>query len=165
MAALAQVMLVTDMTTKRADEISGIGGRLKLARERAGYKTQSELADAIDVRAQTIWRIETGGHTGARSTLDKIADALKVSRAWLEHGVGEAPPPRTDQVEAVEAYLKSEVGHDTPPEVARRLRVIDWDVFSDGKPGVKEIHRVREAIESNLKGVPNPGHGAGRGKK
>src|SRR5512139_1386788 len=136
MTAMAHAMLGLDMTRQKDGEISGVGARLKQARERAGYKTQADLADAIKVRAQTIWRIETGGHTGARATLEKIAGALKVTRAWLEHGVGELPPPPKGYIAAVETYLASELGLDTPHDVARRLRLADWDVFSDGAPGV-----------------------------
>jgi transcriptional regulator with XRE-family HTH domain len=158
-------MLWTDMAKQKTNEAAGVGERLKKAREGAGYKTQAELADAIKVRSQTIWRIETGGHVGGRATLEKLAEALKVSRAWLEHGVGDPPPPRTDQLEAIDSYLKSDFGYDTPPDVARRLRMADWAVYSDGHPGVKEIHRVREAIESNLKVTSKSRDGDVGGKK
>lgn len=128
-----------------------IGRRLKEARERAGYETQAELADAIGVRPQSIYRIETAGFHPGRATTEKLAKALKVTEAWLLYGLSTRPQAEPETPESVEEYLSSEFGSDTPTGVAKRLRGLDYNTLGVPSPTVKDVHRLRELIEHNLR--------------
>ena len=56
--------------------------KLKRAREIAGF-TQQELGDAIGVTKRTIASYESDGAVPRKSTLAKLASALKVSTKYL----------------------------------------------------------------------------------
>lgn len=56
--------------------------KIKRTREVAGM-TQSELAEAVGVSQRTIASYESGGARARRSTIEKLAAALKVSVKFL----------------------------------------------------------------------------------
>lgn len=62
-----------------------IGERIKLARTSAGL-TQSELAAKVDVSQPTINGWERGGFEPSRDRVERIAQATKSNRLWIEHG-------------------------------------------------------------------------------
>jgi transcriptional regulator with XRE-family HTH domain len=144
MSSDANDTLDPEMSKNRSPQ----GERLARAREAAGYPTQSALADAIKVRTQTIWRIETGGYPLSRSTARRLAPKLGVSEAWLMYGTPDdgvrQPPP------SVEIYLASELAADCTEQVRARLRAVNYATLGVPDPGVKDVHRVRELIEFNL---------------
>jgi transcriptional regulator with XRE-family HTH domain len=126
----------------------GFAERLVLAREAAGLR-QVDLADAIGVRAQTQYRFERKGHFPSRPTLLRMLQVLDVTEAWLVQGLGPGPgAPRLSS--AIDAYLRSQLGADTPPDVASALRDVPQSVYGMPTPNARSIHRVREAIEMNL---------------
>lgn len=67
-----------------------IGGRIKLARERAGLR-QEDLADLVNVSTRTIQNYEAGD-TKQYSALQLIARATAVSVEWLLHGDRDPQP-------------------------------------------------------------------------
>jgi transcriptional regulator with XRE-family HTH domain len=59
------------------------GEKVKGARERRFF-SQRELADKAGVNRNTVWRIETSGHTDVHPrTIRRLAEALSVDPASL----------------------------------------------------------------------------------
>jgi transcriptional regulator with XRE-family HTH domain len=136
---------------------SELGRRLRKARLRARL-SQEELAQAAGLTLQTVQRVETQGAPPARRTTAALVKVLEVTEEWLLHGVGESPthvvPP------AVEEYLTSLLGSDTPPEVAVKLRELDFEtVGGDEGVSVRAVHLMRETIERMLTLKRQPRHG------
>ena len=71
-----------------ADDVEGVGQRIKAAREAKGL-TQSALADAADVRQGQISKIENGDGSATIETVMRLAAALEVSVDFL---VGHSAP-------------------------------------------------------------------------
>lgn len=143
---------LADQMAKTVSPRTSIGERVEQARLLAGYETQPSLAKAVGLTVGTIWRVETGGKALSKGTAKKLARALKVSEAWLMYGDGggdEAKRPAPFE-KLVQQYLASEIGLDTPPAISQRLNMIDYSLFCVAKPGVKDVHRVRELIEFNF---------------
>lgn len=128
------------------------GKRIEQARLAAGFETHRELADAIGVTNQTIWRVESGGFTLSPKTAAMLAPALRRSVAWLMYGVERASGEETpqDAPKAVEQYLTSDFGIDVSPRVRKLLESCNYASIGLPKPSVKDVHRVREMIEINL---------------
>ncbi len=63
-----------------------IGDRIKDARERAGL-TQTQLAEKVGVRYQSVQQWEAGATSPARAKMVKIAAALGVTVAFIEYGM------------------------------------------------------------------------------
>jgi transcriptional regulator with XRE-family HTH domain len=66
-----------------------IGRRIRHARKLAGLRVV-ELAAALGIGTRTVYRWETGTHRASLESLEQVADFLRVSRAWLITGDGEA---------------------------------------------------------------------------
>lgn len=73
-----------------APKSSQAGVRLKWARTRAQL-TIRELAKAAGVPNSAITEIELGNRIPRANTLEKLANALKVTPCWLVFGDGQAP--------------------------------------------------------------------------
>ena len=69
--------------TDEADDTTG--ARIRAARIAKGIE-QRALAETAGVMPHTIWRIEAGQIRPRVEQLDRIADALGVTSAWLLHG-------------------------------------------------------------------------------
>ncbi len=74
------------MPTIRGD----IGKRIRFARGELATLRVAELAAELGVLPITVYRWETGKRRPSIETLEAIADFLRVSRAWLITGHGEA---------------------------------------------------------------------------
>jgi hypothetical protein len=76
-----------------------IHARLKWAREKRGYASAREAADAIGVRYSTYAGHESGSRGIKRDALRRYAKFFRVSPVWLEFGTGgeEAPAAITDE--------------------------------------------------------------------
>ncbi|PSM31675.1 helix-turn-helix transcriptional regulator [Haliangium sp. UPWRP_2] len=74
----------------KAPKSSLVGERLKWARARANM-TIRELSHAASVPNSSITEIELGNRIPRSSTLEKIANALKIAPCWLAFGDGAAP--------------------------------------------------------------------------
>lgn len=131
----------------------GIGRRIVLLREMAGLEKQDDLAEAAGVDRGTINRAERGRQKLHQNTYRKIMVALqqrvRFTVVWFLHGEGEGPG--SDGARAVEKYLTSEQGRDASAEVQAELRKINWGALSETHRTTKGIHRLREAIEMNLR--------------
>lgn len=77
------------------DEVSTLGERISVARERAGL-SQDELAKALAVRAEMLdtWENDTAEPRANRMTL--LGGILGVSAGWLLYGMGEGVPAPDD---------------------------------------------------------------------
>lgn len=65
-----------------------VGGRIRLARKRAGLKG-TELAAHVGVRPHTLWRYDR--IKPSAEALYGIADACGTTMEWLLMGVGDPP--------------------------------------------------------------------------
>lgn len=151
MSAESEVTLGQSMTRK--DPITPVGWRLRQARLEAGFKTHRELADAVGMTGQTIYRVETGGFPLGKKTAEVLAPVLRKSSAWLMYGVDsadEGDETPQDPPQAVEQYLTSDFGADVSPRVQKLLESCNYSSIGLPKPSVKDVHRVREMIEINL---------------
>lgn len=67
-------------TARTADDLNltneEIGGRIRAARARAGYRSEATFADALGMAQSTISRIESGKRTVSASELVRIAELL-----------------------------------------------------------------------------------------
>jgi transcriptional regulator with XRE-family HTH domain len=72
--------------TNRGD----IGKRIRFARSELASLRVAELAAELGVLPITVYRWETAQRRVSLDTLERIADFLHVSRAWLVTGHGEA---------------------------------------------------------------------------
>jgi transcriptional regulator with XRE-family HTH domain len=70
-----------------------LGSRLQRAREEAGLSLRA-LAERASMVHSTVGDIEKGRHCPAVDTLERLAQALRVSPCWLAYGIG---PQRTDK--------------------------------------------------------------------
>jgi transcriptional regulator with XRE-family HTH domain len=127
---------------------SAYGRRLRKARLKA-HLSQEALAAAAGITLQTVQRVETGGKPPARRTTAALATSLGVTEEYLLHGGGDAPahvvPP------AVEEYLASQPGSDTPAAVAAKLRELDYEtVGGNEEVSVRAVSIMRETIERLL---------------
>lgn len=131
----------------------GIGRRLALLRELAGYEKQADLADDAGIDRSTYNRAECGRQRLRQKSYDKIIRTLqkrvRFTVVWFLHGEGEGP--NSEGLTAVEDYLTSELGRDASAEVQAELRNINWSALSAAHRTRKAINRLREAIESNLR--------------
>lgn len=90
---------------ERKEENVQIGGRLKAAREAAGY-TQERLAELVDVSAQFISGVERGAVGLSVSILIKICGVLLVSADTVL--LGDATPSDTSGIVARLSRLPAE---------------------------------------------------------
>jgi transcriptional regulator with XRE-family HTH domain len=66
-----------------------IGTRIREARKLAGVRVR-DICEALGVVPMTVYRWEQGKHRASLESLEQVADFLRVSRAWLLTGEGEA---------------------------------------------------------------------------
>jgi transcriptional regulator with XRE-family HTH domain len=67
----------------RPDDDGSMSARIKEARQARGW-SQQELAERVSVSQPTIVHWEQGTHTPRHLALARLADALGVSRQWLQ---------------------------------------------------------------------------------
>lgn len=74
----------------KAPKSSLVGERLKWARAKANL-TIRELGHMASIPNSSITEIEMGDRIPRANTLEKLANALKISPCWLTYGEGIAP--------------------------------------------------------------------------
>lgn len=79
------------------------GDRIRQARE-AKRLSQAKLGDLVGVRSPTVFRWEKSDMRPEDETLDRLADALGVSAAWILYGIDE-PRVEADHVDTA-AWLE-----------------------------------------------------------
>lgn len=111
----------------------GVGKRIRDAREALGIK-QAELADAIGVRPQSMWRFEHDEMTPSAESAVLIARKLGVSVEWLILG---EDPPAVAAVEPPESYRewRRQGPEELDPEVENRM------LRSGMRFGPKDVYR------------------------
>lgn len=67
-----------------------IGERLRLAREKAGYRSAAKAAEAMGIPYGT-YSVHENGSRGFRNSLERYAQFYRVSIEWLLTGRGEGP--------------------------------------------------------------------------
>lgn len=131
-----------------------MGERLRRARISAGYQEQVDLSRALDMgNSLTVNRWERKGVKPSPEYLPRLCKLLGVSESWLLYGVDSASGARaatSDSLHAVESYLASDMGRDCPKQVATLLMAFDFRTVGVTRPGMRDVHRIREAIEINL---------------
>ena len=81
-----------EQSSDRAPAVcDGMAERLRTARTGHDH-TRTDLARLAELNPGTIAKIEAGGQTGV-DTIEKLADALRVSAAWLAYGIGDRELP------------------------------------------------------------------------
>lgn len=74
---------------------SEIGERLKLAREKAGYRSAAKAAEAMGIPYGT-YSLHENGSRGFRNSLERYAQFYRVSIEWLLTGRGDGPKRNSD---------------------------------------------------------------------
>ena len=79
-----------------SDEVSTLGERISVARERAGL-TQAELSEALAIKSEMLdnWENDAAEPRANRMTL--LGGILGVSAGWLLYGIGEGVPAPTEE--------------------------------------------------------------------
>lgn len=138
------------MGRTRVEPKTETGRRLRSARLRANFKSQRALAREVGEDNQTIYRVETKGHTLTQRLAELLAPVLNVSPAWLLFGSEEiqtTPEKERRYDDAIERYLKSEVAGHVDLEVVNRLMKIDYETLGASSPNISDVHAVREALD------------------
>lgn len=126
------------------DGRSGFGARLRALRE-AARETQFELAVALGVRQQSIWRWEKGHSEPHTETLGLLCAHYRVAPEWLLYGVeSSADGGEAREHESLTAYLATGEGRALPDDAVRWLRGIRLD----GEPSLFTWHHLAAAWKS-----------------
>lgn len=95
--------LVPKEQPKKPQRVETIGDRVGQARRRLAVAMEqdilpSDLAKMIDVPASTISRIENDERRPGEGLIVKLAEALRVTPAWLRYGAAAVAPLPTERV-------------------------------------------------------------------
>ena len=96
-----------------------VGDRIRIARQKRGL-SQEELARAVDVRGQTIWRYEHNRMEPRTMIAAKIASVLQVSLEWLTYSENQATPDSVPS--AYYEFLETPEGQSVREEEAEYLK-------------------------------------------
>lgn len=104
---------MTDSTANDyySDEVTTLGERIGVARERAGL-SQEDLAKSLAVKTATLSEWENDSSEPRSTRLTLIAGILGVSPGWLLYGIGDGVPSPDEAVE-------------TPDDAALAERLLD----------------------------------------
>ena len=126
-------MEATEESDYYSDEVSTLGERISVARERAGL-SQDELARTLAIKAEMLdnWENDAAEPRANRMTL--LGGILGVSAGWLLYGIGEGVPA-PDDAEAPEAVTDARIAEkllhemretqDMQEKIARRMARIE----------------------------------------
>lgn len=87
--------------------------------------TQTELADAIGVKQQTIQAIERGT-TKASRHLPEIAKVLRCTYEWLKTGGGEEPEPQKVSLDKIPRDLADEIIRDAGYDPTQLMMLLEF---------------------------------------
>lgn len=96
-----------------------LGKRLRAARKERGW-TQEQLAVRADTSQAVIQKIENGKSLRPRK-IDKIAEVLEVSPAWLQFGTETENPPDAEALELARVWS----GLDEPYRSSLREAILE----------------------------------------
>lgn len=122
----------------RDDSNEAVAGRLKDARERAGYKKASDFAKAMKINPVT-YRAYEAGQNRFDKLLHQFAGRLGVSARWLAEGVDETAP---DGPQDALATAAKEMGLALVPQLELGYSMGGGSVFTDYRhTGFMPFHR------------------------
>lgn len=84
-------MSAIDQCDYYGDEVSTMGERISVARERAGL-TQDDLAQALAIKSDTLENWENDASEPRAQRMTMLGGILGVSAGWLLYGIGEGVP-------------------------------------------------------------------------
>jgi len=79
-----------------SDEVTTLGERISVARERAGL-SQSELAEALAIKSDQLDNWENDAAEPRANRMTMLGGLLGVSAGWLLYGIGEGVPAPTEE--------------------------------------------------------------------
>lgn len=132
-----------------------IGTRIKLARARAGIKSQQTLAELIGVSRVAVTQWESGKHLPANKQIEKIASVCGVSTDWILTGKEHRTMSAATLLQPIEAWDGETPVYDDEVELPL-FREVELAAGS-GRTHVQENHGARlRFAKSTLrrKGVP-----------
>jgi len=119
-----------------SDELTTLGERISVARERAGL-SQAELAKALAVKSDMLDNWENDAAEPRANRMTMLGGILGVSAGWLLYGIGEGVPAPSDE---------------TPPEgitddhLANRLLAELRDAQQMQGAIAKRMERIEDAL-------------------
>jgi transcriptional regulator with XRE-family HTH domain len=132
--------------------------RLKLARERAGFSSAREAAQAMDLSYDTYAQHESGIRGYPAKKAEIYARRFRVSAEWLLFGKGDEPAadatPSLDELEAMVANIVND-------EVTFQTKLSDLPhIVASGLH--EQLRHFRSGLASHAGegGTPSPGKGA-----
>jgi transcriptional regulator with XRE-family HTH domain len=127
---------------------------LKKQRERAGFKSQSMLADASSVDNSTIARLERGETKPMPDTLKKLAPILKISYEELMRAAGYLKPnsSSTPEQKIAEALADDTELFDFWQELKGRedLRILFKQVKPLSEDSIRRIIKYIKIVEDEI---------------
>lgn len=79
-----------------SDEVSTLGERISVARERAGL-SQAELSKALAIKSDMLENWENDAAEPRANRMTMLAGILGVSAGWLLYGIGEGVPAPSNE--------------------------------------------------------------------
>lgn len=119
------IILMNTNKVGETDSLRTLAARLRYARERKGL-TQEELARAVGTSQQVINHIEIGKTKKPRK-IERIAQVLDVSPAWLQFGIEELDALDKDAVMLALSWMTLDEPHKSAMknailEMAKKLK-------------------------------------------
>lgn len=124
-----------------------LGERIRAARENAGF-SQAGLADAVGVRAGTVWRYEDGRTEPKVRILWDIAQATGVSMAYL---LGGAPTGTSQLPEGLRRFRESYAPSDLTEKEFEAMLALPFEL-----EGPAAYVEQLELWRSRRRAVPGP---------
>ncbi len=123
------------------DEVSTLGERISVARERAGL-SQQELAEALAIKSDMLenWENDVAEPRAQRMTM--LGGILGVSAGWLLYGIGEGVPAPSEDGGANESRPEDF----TDERIGQMLLLELQDAQDMQKKIAKRITRIEEAL-------------------
>ena len=115
-----------------------MGDRIRMAREFAGF-TQTELAEKIGIKQQSLQAVESGETLMPRK-LNKYAEVLGVNLNWILTGEGLMKSNKDD----VDGFIFSKLGQLTSIQKNKALKFID-ELVIENQIMFKEIGGIMMA--------------------
>jgi transcriptional regulator with XRE-family HTH domain len=104
-----------------------VGERIREARKACGIATAADLADAVGVRQNTLYRYERGELVPSVWVLYRIARETGVRMEWLVSG-----DSRPEDTAVLEAWLQTPLGQTAPAEAVAFLRALPLSGYVAG---------------------------------
>jgi len=118
------------------DEVSTLGERISVARERAGL-TQNDLAKALAIKSGMLENWENDAAEPRAQRMTMLGGILGVSAGWLLYGMGEGVPAPSEEVSTEEF---------SDERLAQMLMVELQDAQEMQKKIAKRMVRIEEAL-------------------